>query len=50
METATAAAVKHQTEAQTIADLLPVAVADHGAVPAVRYKDMTGTWVSKTYD
>jgi long-chain acyl-CoA synthetase len=50
VETATAAAVKHQTGAQTIADLLPVAVADHGPVPAVRYKDTTGTWVSRTYD
>jgi long-chain acyl-CoA synthetase len=50
VETATAAAVKHQTEAQTIADLLPVAVADHGPVPAVRYKDATGTWVARTYD
>jgi long-chain acyl-CoA synthetase len=25
-------------------------VADHGRVPAVRYKDATGAWVSKTYD
>ena len=49
METATAAAVPHQTDSKTIADLLPVAVADHPTVPAVRYKDDTGAWVSKTY-
>ena len=50
METATAAAVPHQTEAKTIADLLPVAVADFGSLPAVRYKDDSGSWVSKTYE
>jgi long-chain acyl-CoA synthetase len=49
METATVAAVPHQTDAKTIADLLPVAVADHGQVDAVRYKDATGSWTSKTY-
>jgi long-chain acyl-CoA synthetase len=49
METATVAAVPNQTDAKTIADLLPVAVADHGQVDAVRYKDATGSWVSKTY-
>jgi len=48
--TATAAAVTPQTDARTIADLLPVAVADHGPVPAVRSKDATGSWVEKTYD
>ena len=42
METATAAPVTPQTEARTIADLLPVAVADHGSIPAVRYKDALG--------
>jgi long-chain acyl-CoA synthetase len=46
---ATVAAVEHQTDAQTIADLLPVAVADHGTVPAVQYKDATGGWTQKTY-
>jgi long-chain acyl-CoA synthetase len=50
METATAAAVPNQTDAKTIADLLPVAVRDHGAVQAVRYKDEDGNWVSKTYE
>ena len=50
MEAATASAVDHQTDAKTIADLLPVAVADHGGAPAVRYKDDTGNWVSKSYD
>ncbi|MFL5869691.1 MAG: AMP-dependent synthetase/ligase [Solirubrobacterales bacterium] len=49
METATLAAVEHQTDAQTIADLLPVAVADHGPVAAVRYKDAAGNWVSKSF-
>ncbi len=49
METATIAAVPQQTDARTIADLLPVAIADHGTVEAVRYKDDSGNWVSKTY-
>ncbi|MGH2953734.1 MAG: AMP-dependent synthetase/ligase [Solirubrobacterales bacterium] len=49
METATAAPVAPQTASTTIADLLPVAVADHGALPAVRYKDDSAAWVSKTY-
>jgi len=49
METATAAAVPRQTDATTIADLLPVAVRDHGSIPAVRYKDADGNWVSKTF-
>jgi long-chain acyl-CoA synthetase len=47
--TATAAAVTPRTDAKTIADLLPVAVADHGPIPAVRYKDATGSWTQKTY-
>ncbi len=50
MEAATASAVKHQTDARTIADLLPVAVADHGSHAAVRFKDDSGNWVSKSYD
>jgi long-chain acyl-CoA synthetase len=49
VEAATATPVEHQTDAKTIADLLPVAVADHGQVDAVRYKDATGSWTSKTY-
>ena len=51
MESATAAtaAVPNQTDAKTIADLLPVAIADHSNVEAVRYKDDSGTWTSKTY-
>jgi long-chain acyl-CoA synthetase len=49
METATAAPVSPQTASKTIADLLPVAVADHGPLPAVRYKDDSGAWLSKTY-
>jgi long-chain acyl-CoA synthetase len=49
METATVAPVGNQTDAKTIADLLPVAVADHGQVDAVRYKDASGSWTSKTY-
>jgi long-chain acyl-CoA synthetase len=49
VETATVSPVGHQTDARTIADLLPVAVADHGQVDAVRYKDATGSWISKTY-
>jgi long-chain acyl-CoA synthetase len=50
METATAAAVAHQTDAKTIADLLPVAIADHTRVAAVRCKDDSGAWISKTYE
>jgi long-chain acyl-CoA synthetase len=49
METATAAAVPHQTASKTIADLLPVAIDTYGDVPAVRCKDDNGNWVSKTY-
>jgi long-chain acyl-CoA synthetase len=49
VETATVSPVEHQTDAKTIADLLPVAVADHGQVAAVRYKDAGGQWTSKTY-
>jgi long-chain acyl-CoA synthetase len=49
METATVAAVPPQTDSRTIADLLPVAVADHGPTPAVRYRDDNGAWVSKSY-
>ncbi len=50
MEAAAASAVKQQTDARTIADLLPVAVADHGPQPAVRFKDDSGNWVAKSYD
>jgi long-chain acyl-CoA synthetase len=50
METVTAATVPNQTDAKTIADLLPVAVRDHGSVQAVRYKDDDGNWVGKTYE
>ena len=39
----------NQTDAKTIADLLPVAIADHSNVEAVRYKDDSGTWTSKTF-
>jgi long-chain acyl-CoA synthetase len=49
VEAVTATPVEHQTDAKTIADLLPVAVADHGQVDAVRYKDASGSWTSKTY-
>jgi long-chain acyl-CoA synthetase len=49
METATAASPAAEIRSTTIADLLPAAVAEHGSTPAVRYKDESGVWVSKTF-
>jgi long-chain acyl-CoA synthetase len=49
METATVPAIEAATGAATIADLLPRAAEKHGARPAVRYKDASGTWVDVTY-
>jgi long-chain acyl-CoA synthetase len=49
METATVSAPETQVRSITIADLLPVAVQKHGPNPAVKYKDDSGVWASKTF-
>jgi long-chain acyl-CoA synthetase len=50
METATVVATPAQgVGAKTIADLLPLAAERYGTKPAVRYKDDSGVWVSKSY-
>jgi long-chain acyl-CoA synthetase len=49
METATVSAPATGTRSITIADLLPVAVEQHGPKRAVMYKDESGTWTSKTF-
>jgi long-chain acyl-CoA synthetase len=45
VEPATAGGVK----SRTIADLLPLAIREHGERPAVMYKDPSGGWVTRTY-
>src|SRR5215216_5741623 len=50
METATATSREAATASTTIADLLPRAVERFGPEPAVRYKDESGAWASKTFD
>ncbi|MBA2241053.1 MAG: long-chain fatty acid--CoA ligase [Solirubrobacterales bacterium] len=51
METATASqpATPPQTHSRTIADLLPVAAAEHAGLDAIRYKDDSGSWVSESF-
>jgi long-chain acyl-CoA synthetase len=49
METATVTSSEPATASKTIADLLPLAVERFGPQPAVRYKDASGTWTSKTF-
>jgi long-chain acyl-CoA synthetase len=49
METATAAARDRAIRSTTIADLLPHAVERFGGSPAVRYKEPSGEWGSKTF-
>jgi long-chain acyl-CoA synthetase len=49
METATVSAPATGTRSITIADLLPVAVGEHGPNRAVMYKDDSGVWASKTF-
>jgi long-chain acyl-CoA synthetase len=49
METATVSAPATGTRSVTIADLLPVAVSEHGPNRAVMYKDESGVWTSKTF-
>jgi long-chain acyl-CoA synthetase len=50
METATVSSPEAATRSTTIADLLPLAVERFGPEPAVRYKDESGAWASKTFD
>jgi len=42
--------VSKGTGSKTIADLLPMAVRTHGAKRAVTYKDLSGQWVSKSFN
>jgi long-chain acyl-CoA synthetase len=49
METATVTAPATSARSITIADLLAVAVSNHGPKRAVLYKDESGIWASKTY-
>jgi long-chain acyl-CoA synthetase len=49
METATIPATEAATGARTIADLLPLAVEKHGSKPAVKHKDASGKWVTKSF-
>src|ERR671910_1022909 len=49
METATATARDPAIRSTTIADLLPHAVERFGPEPAVRYKEASGEWASKTF-
>jgi long-chain acyl-CoA synthetase len=50
METATVSSPEAATRSTTIADLLPLAVERFGPEPAVRCKDESGAWASKTFD
>src|SRR5881394_1772275 len=34
----------------TIADLLPLAVREHGSRPAITFKDESGSWTTRTYE
>ncbi len=50
MEAATAtAASRRGTNSDTVADLLPKATEKFGAGPAIKYKDATGTWVTRSF-
>jgi long-chain acyl-CoA synthetase len=49
METATVTTSGPATRSTTIADLLPVAVERFGPESAVRYKDASGEWTSRTF-
>jgi long-chain acyl-CoA synthetase len=49
METATATTSQPVARSTTIADLLPLAVERFGPEPAVRYKNASGEWVSRTF-
>ncbi|MGZ5375433.1 MAG: AMP-dependent synthetase/ligase [Solirubrobacterales bacterium] len=55
METATVAggksrqAAERSTDSKTIADLMPLAARRHAELPAITYKDESGSWVSKSF-
>ena len=49
MELATAPAAASGVKSKTIADLLPLAAREHGAKPAIKFKEDSGTWVTRTY-
>ncbi|MGI9021117.1 MAG: AMP-dependent synthetase/ligase [Solirubrobacterales bacterium] len=49
MELATAPAAASGVKSKTLADLLPLAASEHASEQAVRFKDDSGTWVSRTY-
>jgi long-chain acyl-CoA synthetase len=50
METATVTTRDEATRSATLADLLPAAIERFGPQPAVRYRDDSGSWVSKSFD
>lgn len=51
MEAATAATGDaHGTGSATVADLLPRAVEKYGSAPAIKYKDASGTWVTRSFE
>jgi long-chain acyl-CoA synthetase len=51
MEAATAATGDaHGTGSATVADLLPRAVDKYGSAPAIKYKDASGTWVTRSFE
>jgi long-chain acyl-CoA synthetase len=50
MEAAAVSGGPAPTGSKTIADLLPLAVAAHGAASAVQYKDDSDGWVTRTFD
>jgi long-chain acyl-CoA synthetase len=50
METATLSQPESSTGSKTIADLLPLAARLHGSRPAIRYKDESGGWVTRSFD
>jgi long-chain acyl-CoA synthetase len=49
MEAATAASETEDTGSTTVADLLPQAVEKFGSGPAIRFKDDTGAWVTRSF-
>ena len=51
METATAGgADRTHTNGETVADLLPRAVAEFGSAPAIMFKDDAGEWVERSFE
>src|SRR5688500_1059966 len=50
MEQATVSPETTGASSKTIADLLPAAVGKHGPKAAIRFKDDSGKWVTRSYD